>query len=182
MSDLASPILVVMKDEAQAYICFCALMRRMKQNFESDGDSMIRKFCHLKELLQFYDPTFHEYLREMSADDLLFCYRWLLLDLKREFSFDDALILMEVMWASLPPDPPDNDDILSPSSSTYLFDLDITVHGDSDDQSTFSVRSSEENSFTDEIKNDADDISDDDVWNEEDVAKTTLPKPVRKYR
>lgn len=41
-----------------------------------------------------------------QADDLLFCYRWLLLELKREFAFDDALHMLEVLWSSLPPDPP----------------------------------------------------------------------------
>ena len=42
-----------------------------------------------------------------QADDLLFCYRWLLLELKREFVFDDAQLMLEVLWSSLPPDPPD---------------------------------------------------------------------------
>jgi hypothetical protein len=39
----------------------------------------------------------------------LFCYRWLLLELKREFAFEDALRMLEVLWASLEPDwpPPD---------------------------------------------------------------------------
>lgn len=42
----------------------------------------------------------------LQADDLLFCYRWLLLEMKREFAFDDALRMLEVMWSSLPPSPP----------------------------------------------------------------------------
>lgn len=121
MSDLASPLLVVMQNEAEAYICFCALMRRMRRNFSCDGRSMTRKFHHMSELLQHYDPTFYDYLREMHADDLLFCYRWLLLELKREFSFDDALLLMEVMWASLPLS---DADALEPLA---LFDVDITA-------------------------------------------------------
>lgn len=33
MSDIASPLLVTMCDEAQAYICFCAVMRRLSANF-----------------------------------------------------------------------------------------------------------------------------------------------------
>ena len=43
---------------------------------------------------------------QFQAEDLLFCYRWLLLELKREFAFDDALHMLEVLWSSLPPDPP----------------------------------------------------------------------------
>ncbi|CAD6222570.1 GSCOCG00001032001-RA-CDS [Cotesia congregata] len=88
MSDLASPLLVIMRDEAQAYICLCALMRRLKDNFMLDGIAMTTKFTHLAE------------------DDLLFCYRWLLLEMKREFALEDALRMLEVLWAALPASPP----------------------------------------------------------------------------
>ncbi|CAL4132151.1 unnamed protein product, partial [Meganyctiphanes norvegica] len=106
MSDLASPLLVTMRDEAQAYVCFCALMARVHSNFHIDGDAMTLKFQHLTEALIFYDLEFFTYLQQHQADDLLFCYRWLLLELKREFAFDDALHMLEVLWSSLPPDPP----------------------------------------------------------------------------
>lgn len=45
----------------------------------------------------------------LQADDLLFCYRWLLLEMKREFAFEDALRMLEVMWSSLPPTDPLDD-------------------------------------------------------------------------
>lgn len=106
MSDLASPLLVVMKDEAHAYICFCGLMKRMKRNFRSDGVSLTIKFDHLKKILAHYDPEFYNYLVQNECDELLFCYRWLLVELKREFAFEDALHILEVIWSSLPPDPP----------------------------------------------------------------------------
>ncbi|XP_023242263.1 TBC1 domain family member 25-like [Centruroides sculpturatus] len=109
MSDLASPILVTMKDESHAYVCFCALMQRLKSNFFLDGKAMTIKFQHLTELLEHYDPQFFEYLKQQGADDLLFCYRWLLLELKREFAFEDALYMLEVLWSSIPPSPPDNE-------------------------------------------------------------------------
>ena len=51
----------------------------------------------------YYDPEFFTYLKMHAADDLLFCYRWLLLEMKREFAFDSALRVLEVAWASLPP-------------------------------------------------------------------------------
>lgn len=82
---------------------------------------MTKKFHHLGELLQYYDPVFAEYLRETHADDLLFCYRWLLLELKREFAFDVSLHMLEVMWASLPPNPSEGD--------LKLFDIDIRKDG-----------------------------------------------------
>ncbi|XP_026756919.2 TBC1 domain family member 25 [Galleria mellonella] len=102
MSDLASPLLVTMGDEAHAYICLCALMTRLYPNFLLDGEAMTLKFSHLTESLQVYDPDFYNYLKSQQADDLLFCYRWLLLEMKREFAFDDALRMLEVLWASLP--------------------------------------------------------------------------------
>ena len=108
MSDIASPILVTQKDEAQAYICFCGIMKRLKYNFMIDGHAMTIKFQHLSELLQHHDPEFYMYLKDNDAGDMFFCYRWLLLEMKREFPFDDALHMLEVMWSSLPPDPPEN--------------------------------------------------------------------------
>ncbi|XP_030387327.1 TBC1 domain family member 25 [Scaptodrosophila lebanonensis] len=101
MSDIASPLLVTMNDEAQAYICFCAIMARVGGNFMLDGIAMTQKFTHLTEALSFYDPEFWDYLKSQQADDLLFCYRWLLLELKREFPFEDSLRMLEVQWSSL---------------------------------------------------------------------------------
>ena len=45
----------------------------------------------------------HKLIMILQADDLLFCYRWLLLEMKREFVFDHALKALEVTWSSLPP-------------------------------------------------------------------------------
>ncbi|KAM4562375.1 TBC1 domain family member 25 [Odontesthes bonariensis] len=115
MSDIASPILAVMDNEAHAFICFCGIMKRLEGNFRPDGQLMSIKFQHLKLLLQYSDPEFYSYLVSRGADDLFFCYRWLLLELKREFAFDDALRMLEVTWSSLPPDPPETEvELLGP--------------------------------------------------------------------
>lgn len=102
-SNRASPILFVMKDEAQAYLCFCALMKRAGKNFSTDGTSMSLKFQNLIQLVMYYDPEFYWFLKQKNAQELLFCYRWLLLDLKREFPFEESLRVLEVLWASIPP-------------------------------------------------------------------------------
>ncbi|CAK8676857.1 unnamed protein product [Clavelina lepadiformis] len=106
MSDLVSPILMVMNNEAQAYICFCAIMIRLRNNFSTDGNTMSIKFKHLALLLKNHDLEFFNYLKSLGADNMFFCYRWILLEMKREFSFDDAVTVLEVMWSSLPPQPP----------------------------------------------------------------------------
>lgn len=119
MSDIASPILAVMDNEAHAFICFCGIMKRLEGNFRPDGQLMSIKFQHLKLLLQYSDPEFYSYLISRGADDLFFCYRWLLLELKREFAFDDALRMLEVTWSSLPPDPPETEvELLGPPLET----------------------------------------------------------------
>lgn len=107
MSDLASPLLYTQKDEGQAYICFCALMNRLRSNFTIEGNAIMTKFKHLSELLAMYDPPLQAYLAQNNAGDMFFCYRWFLLELKREFPFSDALYVLEVMWATLPPSPPE---------------------------------------------------------------------------
>ncbi|XP_053870766.1 TBC1 domain family member 25 [Malaclemys terrapin pileata] len=109
MSDIASPILAVMDNEAHAFICFCGIMKRLEGNFQVDGEVMSLKFSHLKLLLQYSDPEFYAYLLSRGADDFFFCYRWLLLELKREFAFEDALRMLEITWSSLPPDPPEKE-------------------------------------------------------------------------
>ena len=103
MSDLLSPLLVTMMDEAHAYVCFCAMMQRLKKNFMVDGAAMTKMFQHLSEGLMYYDPEFFAYLKINQADDLLFCYRWLLLEMKREFAFEDSLQVLETLWSSMPP-------------------------------------------------------------------------------
>ncbi|XP_010787587.1 TBC1 domain family member 25-like, partial [Notothenia coriiceps] len=121
MSDIASPILAVMDNEAHAFICFCGIMKRLEGNFRPDGKLMSVKFQHLKLLLQYSDPEFYSYLVSRGADDLFFCYRWLLLELKREFAFEDALRMLEVTWSSLPPDPPETEvELIGPPVETNV--------------------------------------------------------------
>lgn len=78
MSDLASPLLVTMRDEAQAYVCFCALMARVHSNFHIDGDAMTLKFQHLTEALIFYDLEYFTYLQLHQVSSLyslkIVCY------------------------------------------------------------------------------------------------------------
>uniref|UniRef100_A0A182MBP1 Rab-GAP TBC domain-containing protein n=1 Tax=Anopheles culicifacies TaxID=139723 RepID=A0A182MBP1_9DIPT len=147
MSDIASPLLVTMGDEAQAYICFCAIMERLNCNFMLDGIAMTLKFAHLSEALQYYDPDFFAYLKHHQADDLLFCYRWLLLEMKREFAFDDALRMLEVLWSSLPP--------MAPKGELALYEReyepppsDESIHPPPSQSPSVMLRTPRENPYT----------------------------------
>ena len=114
MSDIASPILAVEADEATAYVCFCALMRRLAASFAGDGVIMTARFQHLISLLWHFDRTLYTHIYRCGADDMFFTYRWLLLEMKREFPLDDAMYALEVMWSSLP--------IATPEDDLLLFD------------------------------------------------------------
>ncbi len=52
---MAAPILYVMRDEALAYACFCALMRYMSPLFHSDGIAINRRLDLLRKAIQAID-------------------------------------------------------------------------------------------------------------------------------
>ena len=124
MSDLASPFAVLYEEEADSYMCFSQLMKRMKHHFLLDSPAIRQKFSNLRQLIKCVDPLFYDYLKENGADDLLFCYRWLLLDMKREFGLTNALKVLEVTWSVIPDVPGPGDEEYKPS----LFD-DIVSSG-----------------------------------------------------
>ncbi|XP_002159654.1 TBC1 domain family member 25 isoform X1 [Hydra vulgaris] len=112
MSDLAAPLLVVIGDEVLAYLSFCKVMERLRNNFLLKGTALLQKFGQLSLLLQRTDEKLYKYFQEIDGGNLYFCYRMLLLELKREFPFDEALTVMEVIWSSVPPDTDDEENEL----------------------------------------------------------------------
>ncbi|XP_053107921.1 TBC1 domain family member 15 isoform X3 [Hemicordylus capensis] len=102
MSDLLSPILYVMENEVDAFWCFALYMDQMHQNFEEQMQGMKTQLIQLSTLLRLLDSGFCNYLESQDSGYLYFCFRWLLIRFKREFSFQDILRLWEVMWTELP--------------------------------------------------------------------------------
>ncbi|ETE68638.1 TBC1 domain family member 15, partial [Ophiophagus hannah] len=102
MSDLLSPILYVMENEVDAFWCFALYMDQMHQNFEEQMQGMKTQLIQLSTLLRLLDSGFCNYLESQDSGYLYFCFRWLLIRFKREFSFQDILRLWEVMWTDLP--------------------------------------------------------------------------------
>lgn len=103
MSNLASPLLYVQDNEGAAYVCFCALMSRLSPKFAPRSDQlvMIVQMQHLHDLLVFTDYELAQFLRRHHLGNMFFTERWLLLELVREFAFEEALHVSEVLWASL---------------------------------------------------------------------------------
>jgi hypothetical protein len=102
MSDLLAPILVVMENEVDAFWCFAGFIHMLGSNFEKDQLAMKTQLQHLQLLLNFIDPELANYLESQESSNMYFCFRWLLIMFKREFSFPDIMRLWEVVWTGRP--------------------------------------------------------------------------------
>ncbi|XP_068097463.1 TBC1 domain family member 17 isoform X2 [Hyperolius riggenbachi] len=102
MSDLLSPILYVTQNEVDAFWCFTGFMELVHHNFEESQESMKKQLAQLNLLLRVLDPMLCDFLDSKDSGNLSFCFRWLLIWFKREFSFQDILLLWEVLWTGLP--------------------------------------------------------------------------------
>ncbi|XP_059193476.1 small G protein signaling modulator 1 isoform X2 [Centropristis striata] len=100
MCDLLAPLLVILDDEAMAFSCFTELMKRMNQNFPHGG-AMDTHFANMRSLIQILDSELFE-LMHQNGDytHFYFCYRWFLLDFKRELVYDDVFTVWETIWAA----------------------------------------------------------------------------------
>lgn len=102
MSDLLSPVLVVMENEVDAFWCFAGLMERMCHNFEMDQGGMKSQLTQIQKLMQVYDSELYTYLESHDSGNFYFCFRWILIHFKREFHFQEIHRLWEVLWTDLP--------------------------------------------------------------------------------
>ncbi|KAL5276338.1 SGSM2 family protein [Megaselia abdita] len=100
MCDLVAPLLVIFDDESLSYGCFCKLMERMIENFPSGG-AMDMHFANMRSLIQILDSEMYE-LMDAHGDytHFYFCYRWFLLDFKRELVYTDVFQTWEIIWAA----------------------------------------------------------------------------------
>uniref|UniRef100_A0A8C8RWG4 Small G protein signaling modulator 2 n=1 Tax=Pelusios castaneus TaxID=367368 RepID=A0A8C8RWG4_9SAUR len=100
MCDVLAPLMVILDDDQLAYSCFSHLMKRMSQNFPNGG-AMDTHFANMRSLLQILDCELFE-LMHQNGDytHFYFCYRWFLLDFKRELLYEDVFTVWEVIWAA----------------------------------------------------------------------------------
>uniref|UniRef100_A0A8C9YD08 TBC1 domain family member 15 n=1 Tax=Sander lucioperca TaxID=283035 RepID=A0A8C9YD08_SANLU len=104
MSDLLSPLLFVTQNEVESFWCLTGFMELVHQNFEESQEAMKQQLLQLSILLKALDPELCDFLDSQDSGSLCFCFRWLLIWFKREFSFEDILIMWEVLWTRLPCD------------------------------------------------------------------------------
>ncbi|KFO80973.1 Small G protein signaling modulator 2, partial [Cuculus canorus] len=100
MCDLLAPLMVILDNDQLAYSCFSHLMKRMSQNFPNGG-AMDTHFANMRSLIQILDSELFE-LMHQNGDytHFYFCYRWFLLDFKRELLYEDVFTMWEVIWAA----------------------------------------------------------------------------------
>ncbi|KAI9245996.1 rab-GTPase-TBC domain-containing protein [Sporodiniella umbellata] len=92
MSDILSPLMLVMQDEVLAFWTFVGFMDRNQYNFYAQLD----EFRHL---LRFMDPELYQALDRLGLGHLLFMFSWFLLWFKREFSLQRVMRLWEFLWS-----------------------------------------------------------------------------------
>ncbi|XP_024031875.1 TBC1 domain family member 15 isoform X2 [Morus notabilis] len=98
MSDLLSPILFVMGDESESFWCFVSLMERLGPNFNRDQNGMHTQLFAISKLVELLDSPLHSYFKQHDCLNYFFCFRWVLIQFKREFEYEKTMRLWEVLW------------------------------------------------------------------------------------
>jgi hypothetical protein len=95
MNDLLARFLVVTDSEVDSYWMFVHYMTDKRIDFMES--TMMRKVALVKKLISEIDEDLFQFFEASECHDYLFCHRWLLLDFKREFEFQDSLRIFEVL-------------------------------------------------------------------------------------
>ncbi|KAL0831600.1 hypothetical protein ABMA28_002382 [Loxostege sticticalis] len=102
MSDILAPLLLLMGNEVDSFWCFVGFMDKIASNFDMDQAGMKHQLLQLQQLLLFASPELAQHLQQKDSGNMYFCFRWLLVWFKREFSHRDIMRLWEVLWTGLP--------------------------------------------------------------------------------
>ncbi|CAH1646457.1 unnamed protein product [Spodoptera littoralis] len=102
MSDILAPLLLLIGNEVDSFWCFVGFMDKIASNFDMDQAGMKHQLLQLQQLLTFASPELANHLAQKDSGNMYFCFRWLLVWFKREFSHRDIMRLWEVLWTSLP--------------------------------------------------------------------------------
>ena len=99
MSDLLVPFVLLYEDDGQAFMCFRALMARVRRNFFVQQQQMFSDMASVVEIIKQSDQELHSHMESIGCTDGLWAFRMLLVMLRRELSLEDAFAFWEVLWA-----------------------------------------------------------------------------------
>ncbi|KAH1026973.1 hypothetical protein HUJ05_000557 [Dendroctonus ponderosae] len=102
MSDLLSPIYMLLRCEVEAFWCFVGFMKQVMSNFDYDQNAMKEQLKSMYLLVNFIDPQLSKYFEDHECANMYFCFRWLLVWYKRELQQDEVARLWEVLWTGYP--------------------------------------------------------------------------------
>ncbi|OLL22943.1 GTPase-activating protein GYP7, partial [Neolecta irregularis DAH-3] len=98
MSDILSPIYIVMQDDNLAFWCFTGFMNRLERNFRNDQTGMKNQLSTFCDLVRFVEPRLYNHLESLDSLNFFFFFRMLLIWYKREFKLDEIFRLWEILW------------------------------------------------------------------------------------
>ena len=67
-------------------------------NFEKKQRGVHTQLTQINEIIKHIEPSFYAHLKKNNANSLFFCFRWLIILFKREFSMPDVMFIWEVIW------------------------------------------------------------------------------------
>ncbi|KAA8496311.1 Small G protein signaling modulator 1 [Porphyridium purpureum] len=85
------------ESEALVFGCFCRLMKRVGSNFSPDQVSIRKQLSHIRRIVSVVDSQLAQYF-ERTDPDYYSLYRWVLVQYKREFPFDEICNVWELLW------------------------------------------------------------------------------------
>ncbi|KAJ3379253.1 Cullin-4B [Lobulomyces angularis] len=87
MCDICSILLLVFDGDAS-------------KNFDEDGEGIQGHLEKTGSILKLYQPRIYNHLRSIDCLNLFICYRWYLVLFRREFNYDDILLIWETIFTS----------------------------------------------------------------------------------
>ncbi|CUE81812.1 Hypothetical protein, putative [Bodo saltans] len=102
MSDIMAVMALLYHEEWKIFAMFRQMMSlKCEGNFRNDVKSNMEKQLQAVEaLVRRFAPALHQHLERHHAHGMTFCFRWLLILFKREFSVAETMLLWDVLISS----------------------------------------------------------------------------------